>query len=301
MSVAARRVAVVGAPPEHDFASVLVRDFDTQKTRILNVGLGSDSIAQSIVLHPNGDAFYLINRRRRFQAYNEAGRSSSERIDFLKFDFQGEMTFKRECWGKSEWISEHWIWDPTGSGSHHTIPLGTKYIGLDPKTKNSPVYQDHCIDYDMQSDRVTYDKTTRRVREAQYGSSQPERSGPLRQNMRWKDVTYFAWYKARHLDAILVQHVDDTSSAWKTEILDIHRGADAEKRSARIMLYGDYVDDYWLVGDERFLVSINFEEVQVWCFDKDLVMPGEERHYRVERTKRADVRAAERRLQAMKT
>lgn len=303
MSVAARQIAIVCPSLEPGFASVLLRNFDTQKTSVLNVSLGSDSYAEGVVLHPLGDAFYLITRGLVRPPYDEPARSSGEKIEFLKFNYQGEMTFKRECWAKSEWILDHWNWGfgPTGSGSHYTIPLGTKYTGLDPSTKKTPIYEDHYIDYNMWSDRVVYDKSTRKVFQAQYGSSQPERSGLLRQNMRWKDMTYFVWYKARGLESILVQNVNDTSFAWKTEILDVDKLANSEKRSAMIMLYGDYVDDYWLVGDERFLVMINFEEVQVWCFDKDLVMPGEEPHYRAERTRRADIRAAERRLHAMKT
>jgi len=292
MSVAARRLAVVGSPAEAGFASVLLRNFDTQKSSILQVSLGSDSYAQSIVLHPREDAFYLITTGRPRQPYDEEARSFVAKVEFLKFNFQGQMTFKRECWAKSQWVFDHWNWGfgPTVNGSHYTMALGTKYIGLDCRIKTTRVYEDHYIDYDMESEKVVYEKLTRRLSEAASGSRQSERSGPLRQNMRWKDVNYFGWYQERRLESILVQNVRDSASAWKTEMLEIDSIANSEKRSARIMLHGDYVGDHWLVGDERFLVMMSFDEVQVWCFEKDLVMPGEEPHYRAERAREADLR-----------
>ena len=301
--MAARRIALVCPPPEFESASVLIRDFDTQKTSILNVNLGGDSYAQDIVLHRNGDAFYLITRARGFNRYGDITVSSGEKIEFLKFNFQGAMTSKRESWANSELISDHnnWGFGPTGSANQYTITLGTNYPGLNPSIETTPVYEDHYVDYDMQSDKVSYVTSTRKVFEAEYGSSQPERSGALRRNMRWKDMTYSAWYKARRLRSILVQNVNDSSSARKTEILDIDKFADSEKRSARIMLYADYVDDYWLLGDERFLVLISSEQVRVWCFEKDFIMPGEDPYYRAERTRRAEVRASERTLDAMNT
>lgn len=303
MSVAARLIAVVVSTQGPGFASVLLRDFDTQKTSILDVSLGSDSIVQSVVLHPHGDAFYVMTRGRLSHPHHEPARSSGLKTEFLKFNLHGEMTFKRECWANSEWILDHWDWGfgPTGSGSDYTIPLGTRYTGLDAKTQKTPIYEDHYIDYDMRSDRVVKTRSTRQVGEAGYGSGQSERSGPLRRNMRWKDMSYLVWYKAHRLESILVHNLNDTSSALKTEILDIDKIANSEKRSARIMLGGDHVDDYWLVGDDKLLVMINSEEVQVWCFEEKLMMPGEEPHYRAERTRRAETRAAERRLDAMET
>lgn len=291
MSVAARRLAVVGSPAEAGFASVLLRDFDTQKSSILQVSLDSDSYAQSIVLHPREDAFYLIATGRLRQPYHEEARSFVAKVEFLKFNFQGQMTVKRECWVKSQWVFDHcnWGFGSTVDGSHYTMSLETKYIGLDGGIKTTPVYEDHYIHYNMESEKVVYEKSTRRMCEAA-SWSESERPGALRQNMRWKDVAYFGCYRGRRLESILVQNVKDSASVRKTEILDIDSIADSEKRSARIMLHGDYVNDYWLVGDERFLVLISFDEVQVWCFEKDLVMPGEEPHYRAERARKAFLR-----------
>lgn len=301
--MAARHIAVVGSAGEAGFASVLLRAFDTRKSSVLNVFLGSDSWAQGVVLHPGGDAFYLITTVRPHHPYDEPARSSGAKMEFLKFNFKGEMTFKRECWAKSEWIFNHWNWGfgLMASGSHYSIALGTRYIGLDRKIKNTPVYEDHYIHYDMESEKVVYEKSTRRVSEAEYGSSQPERSGPLRQNIRCNDMAYFIWYKARRLDSILAQKVNESSSAWKTEILNIDSAVNSERQSAKIMLYSDDAEDYWLAVDERFLVLIEYEEIQVWCFDPHLVMPNDEPQYRAERTRRADARAAERKLHAMKT
>lgn len=303
MSVAARLTAVVVSTSGPGSASVLLRNFDTQKTSILEVSLGSDSVVESVVLHPDGDAFYIVTRGRLSHPRHEPARSSGLQTEFLKFNLEGEMTLKRECWANSEWILDHWDWGfgPTGSGSHCIIPLGTRYVGLDPETGKTPIYEDHYIDYDMRSDRVVKNRSTRRVREGGYGSGQSDRSGPLRQNMRWGDMSYHVWYKSRRLESLLVHNLNDTSPTLKTEILDIDKIANSEKRSARIMLGGDHVDDYWLVGDERFLVMINLEEVQVWCFEEKLMMPGEEPHYRAERTIRAKTRAAHRRLDAMET
>ncbi len=299
--MAARHIAAVVLPAEAGFASVVLRNCDTQKSSILKVILGSDSRAHAVVLHPRGDAFYLITTGQPRSAYDEETGYQKTRIEALKFNFQGEMMFKRECWAKYRSILDrnNWSFDPTVNGSHYTIALESKYqVGC---IEKASVFQDLYIDYDMESEKMSYEKIFRRVCELGSGSGQPRIREPFPRNMRWKDSTYFAWYEGRRLGSILVQDVNDSWSARKTEILDIDTFANAEKRAARIMQHGNGEDDYWLVGDEKFLVLVKLDEVQVWCFEKGLVMPGEEPDYRAERMRRADMRAAKRRLHAMET
>lgn len=300
ISVAARHIAVVVLPADSGFASVVLRNCDTRKSSILNIVLDSDSYTRAVVLHPRGDAFYLFTTGPTYNLYDEETGYWNGRIEVQKFNFQGEMMFKRECWVRLNLIMDRSIrFNPTVNGSHCFIALGARYRAS--CGDYSSIVQDHYIHYDMESEEVSYEKSARKVCEPDPVSDQPACRGPIRQNMRWKDMTYFAWYSRRRFKAIMVQSVNDLSSARMTETLDIDPDANAGKRVAWIMRHGDDVADYGLVGDERFLVLIDFDEVQVWCFEKDLVMPSEDPDYRVERMRRADVRAAKRRLHAMET
>ena len=302
ISITGRRVATAGPPSKAGSASLILWDFDTQETRELNVSWDSDLYLQSVLLHAYEDAVYLITGWTVEQAGVVSGGPFNDAIEVLKYNFQEELISRSACQTGDQWKPEDYLMGPvpTSGQGHLTIAFQTLDMGIIDPIMMKSLFWDHCVLYDTRSDKLTHERFYRRQKRL-YGDGDGNYDlapRQLHEIMHWEDVAYTATFYG----GIVLHSFYDKPSIRQTEILDIdHSFANAEKRSASVMRGQVSLNRRdWLLGDEAFLVSIGTEEIEVWCFEKDLVMADEEPQYRAERTRRADGRAAERRLNCLK-
>lgn len=300
LSIAARRVAVAGITSQPGMVSLVLWDFDTQKTSIVDVS--KDTCLNSVLLHPHEDAFLLFGGKQTPAA--AAGRGLyPEAVDYVKYSVDGAMISAQELWVNGGWTQENWHWGiyPSGAEGLSTCYYETHLISDRATPDSQLVYEDRYISYDMHSDVLLVDKLTRPIPATCKMSTLPEWPALLRQNVRWKDVVYMAGRNGWRQEPLFIRKFNDMTSARETEMSEIDHSV-ANPRTRLVRFVRGYKDNensgFWILCDDRFFILIGYYQIQVWCFEKDLVMADEEPGYRKERTRRAEIRATERRRDA---
>lgn len=232
--------------------------------------------------------------------HNEAGGSLCGIImEISKYNFNGDLVSSQQVRFKGCRLHEacHRTIYPAGIEGLYAFRDNTIFSPDPDISIERSHYDNQRILYDIRLDKLVLEKATP---PSQICCNRPTRQQwPWpREYLCWKDVEYMAGHHGGTLGSISVHNSKDLSTLQWTEMSNIRFNLAAPReRFARRESY-DMEGVNFIRGDDRFFIVIGTHEIQVWCFEEDLVMAGEEPEYRAERRRRAESRSAKRRLHA---
>ncbi|KAI9820216.1 MAG: hypothetical protein M1827_005838 [Pycnora praestabilis] len=267
--------------------TVILYYFDTKSSRSFSLDVSEHSQYQRVLIHPLDGSVILFGSSITFGFALNTAYEKRVHLYYGKYSIRGDLLSEgclqhRLGFGTSK---SQWRIYPSDYHSRYTI-----YTGIRPKypneegldysyeeaTKNDPPWEFYRVQFDTKSDAFVFDAHSSEGYDDLHSTNR-------RHALYWKDVVYSIFDPGSAQGSLRISNLSDgTSKLAELSILGISR---LSEHSGNACLY----------GNEKVLIRVDENECDVWYFDKNIVVPGQNIGFSTERVSRARTRAEERR------